>query len=114
MKTWLKVTLILGAIGALLAFMIVSEQRKQARLTAETSGTLTAVEFVEDEESSSLDETRFKYRYTAAGGERSGEDSLPGDRREDYRVGQTVPICFNPEDPSESDIRHASQANCGG
>jgi hypothetical protein len=114
MKTWMKVALVLGALAALIAWMLVDAERREGRMTEKANAVLTAVELYEDPESRSLDETRLRYRFAAAGREAEGADALPGDRRKDFRVGQPVTICFNPADPSETDVQTDPAAGCGG
>jgi hypothetical protein len=114
MKTWMKVALVLGALAVFIAWMLVDAGRREGRMTATAEAVLTAVELYEDPESRSLDETRLRYRFAAGGRELEGADALPGDRRDDFRVGEEVTICFNPADPRETDVQTDPGARCGG
>jgi hypothetical protein len=112
LKTWMKVALILLALGGFGAWVLMSENERQARMTAETSAILTKVTLDEDEESSSLDETDVEYQFTAGGQRVSGADSLPGDYTDRMKVGQKVRLCYNPKETSESDLE-LGDARCG-
>lgn len=114
MKTWVKMVLVLGGVGALLTGIVVANEQKQARMTAEAAGTITQVDFDEDDESSSLDETLLKYRYAVGGRSIEGETSRPGNRTRDFTPGQAVKVCYNPGDTGESDIAEGAAAKCGG
>lgn len=111
MKPWLKVVLILAAVGAAIAAMIVYESGRRAKMTAEAEATVTKVTFVKDVESSSLDETQIRFTFDAKGSQVESTDSIPGDHTEEYNLGQKIRICYNPDEPAATDI---SDGKCGG
>lgn len=112
MKTWVKVALILAAVAVLGAVLIVTEDARQASMTSEGTATVTEVRFEPDDESRSLDETVIEYGFVAGGAPVESSTSLSGDRRAEFQPGQTVRICYNPEDPVVSSIRDAGMP-CG-
>jgi len=109
----MKVALILLAVGGVIAWMLIAENERQGRMTAETTALITKAELDEDEESSSLDETDLEFDYTVAGPRLKGTDSLPGDYRDRVKVGQQVRLCYNPQDTSEIDLE-VGDSRCGG
>ena len=113
MKKWLIVVLILAALAGLLAWIWISEGKRDARMTAKGSAILSSVTLDRDDESRSLDETDFEYRFDASGKQVQGSDSLPGDRVADFKAGQNVTICYNPADPAESEIVTDPSVKCG-
>ena len=113
MKTWMKLALIFGGIGAVVAWMLIDADRRESRMTAKAQAVLTTVDLHRDSESSSLDETRLRYRFDAGGRAVESADALPGDRT-GMKPGQTVTICYNPADPSESDVELDPGVACGG
>ena len=82
-------------------------------MTAAATATVTQVEFDEDEESSSLDETDIAYEFDVGGRRVSASASLPGDRVKDYPVGRRIAICYRPDEPTSSRINSDGGA-CGG
>ena len=114
MKTWMKLLLIFGLLGGALAWILIDAAKRDARMTAKTQAVLTEVHVYRDAESSSLDETRLRYRFTVAGRNVEAEDALPGDRTDELYPRQQVTICYNPADPAETDIQVDPNAACGG
>lgn len=112
-KTWVKMVLVLGGVGALLTGIVVSNEAREARMTAQAPGTITGVEFEESDEGSSLDETLLEYRFEAGRRSVAGETSRPGNRTRDFAPGQAVKVCYNPQDMRESDIAEGAEARCG-
>ena len=113
MKTWMKVVAVLVGVGLLLAYFIISEQRRNARLTAQAAGTITKVTFEKDDESSRIDQTVLEYEFAIAGKRLTGSDSLPGDKIADFHEGQPVTLCYDPADPSDTDVMTGADAKCG-
>ena len=113
MKTWLKIVLVLAGVGALLAYFVISSGQRRARMTEQASATVTGIEFDQDDESSSLDETDIRYSFTVGGREIRSETSRPGDRTKDFVPGTAVKVCYNPAEPAESDIADSPQSRCG-
>ena len=113
MKKWVTLLLIFAALGGLGAWIWISESRRDARMTAKGSAILTSITLDQDDESRSLDETDFEYRFDVSGKKVAGSDSLPGDRVQDFRIGQQVTICYNPSDPQESNIETEPGLVCG-
>src|SRR5687767_8853747 len=113
MKTWTKLALALAGAGAVVAWVLIDAAQQDARLTAKGTAIVTAVSLEQDVESRSLDETEFALRLEV--GERAVATSatLPGDRTEDFRVGHTFTVCYNPDDPAEVDIELNPAATCG-
>ncbi|HET9426846.1 MAG TPA: DUF3592 domain-containing protein [Allosphingosinicella sp.] len=112
MKTWLKVVLIFAAIGAAITAMLWMDSRRKATMTAEGQAVVTGALLHEDDESSSLDETRISYRFETGGSAFEGLSSVPGDRVSDWPAGRTARVCYNPEDPTVSEIRDSGRP-CG-
>ena len=113
MKKWQTAILTFAAVGGLLAWTWISEDKKDARMTAKGTAILTSIYLDEDDESRSLDETDFDYHFDAGGRQIESSDSLPGDKVADYRIGQRVTICYNPSDPAESSIETDPNVKCG-
>ncbi|MFN3945336.1 MAG: DUF3592 domain-containing protein [Allosphingosinicella sp.] len=111
MKSWVKLLLIFGGIGVVIAIAIHFENQRRASMTAEGVATVTNVTLVRDREDNS-EETTVEFSFEAGGAPVAAQASLYGDQRESYRQGQQVRICFNPEDPVVADIRE--QEPCGG
>jgi hypothetical protein len=111
-KPWLKVVLILAAIGAVVAAMLVYESNREAKMTAEAEATVTKVTLIRDQESSSLDSTEIRYTFDAKGAPIQSTDSLPGDHVEEYTIGQKIRICYNPGEPTDTNVR-TCEGKCG-
>ena len=114
MKTWMKLVLIFGLLGAGIAWMLIDAGKREARMTAKAEAVLTDVQLHRDAESSSLDETRLRFRFPVAGRTVEAEDSLPGDRTGELSPTERVTICYNPADPAEADLQLDPNAACGG
>jgi hypothetical protein len=111
-KPWLKVVLILAAIGVAVAAMLVYESSREAKMTAEAEATVTKVTLIKDQESSSLDSTEIRYAFDAKGAPTESMDSLPGDHVEGYTIGQKIRICYNPDEPADTNVRTGDD-KCG-
>ena len=114
MKTWMKLALIFGVLGAAIAWMLIDAGKREARMTAKATAVVTEVDLQRDTESSSLDETRLRYRFDAGGRSVESADALPGDRTSEMKPGRQVTVCYNPADPAESDVELDANAACGG
>ena len=57
-------------------------------------------------------ETEIDYRYTVNGQSYEGYSEKDGDMQRDYAVGRQAIVCYNPQNPSESDVFPAGQ-RCG-
>jgi len=114
MKTWMKLALIFGLLGAGAIWLILDAQEREARMTAKGTAVVTSVEFKPDEESSSLDETEFALRIDAGGRAVDTTATLPGDRGEEFGEGHRFTVCYNPADPAEADIELDPNVACGG
>ena len=112
MKPWLKVVLVLVAVAIFVGGLLFYESKREAAMTAEAEATVTKVTFIKDAESSSLDETEIRYAFDVKGARTDGADRLPGDRVEDFTIGQKIRICYNPDEPADTGIR-TSEAGCG-
>jgi hypothetical protein len=111
-KPWLKVVLVLVAV-AIFVGLLFYESKREAAMTAEAEATVTKVTFIKDAESSSLDETEIRYAFDAKGARTDSVVSLPGDRVEDFTIGQKISICYNPDQLADTSIR-TGEAACGG
>ena len=114
MKTWMKLVLIFGLLAAALAWILIDAGKRDARMTARAQAVLTEVQLYRDAESSSLDETRLRYRFAVGGRNVEAEDALPGDRTDELAPTERVTICYNPADPAETDVQLDPNAACGG
>ena len=113
MNTATKLLLAFVPVVAIGAWVIVDDEQREARLTAKGTAVITAVTLIEDDESSSLDETEFALRLDAAGRAVETTDTLPGDRTAEFPAGHTFSVCYNPADPSGADIELDPAAGCG-
>ena len=113
MKTSLKVALALAGAGAIIAWVLIDGEQREARLTAKGTAVVTAVKLDQDVESRSLDETEFALRLQAGEREITTSASLPGDRTGEFREGHTFTVCYDPDNPAEADIELNPAANCG-
>lgn len=111
MKPWLKVVLVLAAVALFVGGLLFYESNREAAMTAEAEATVTKVTFIKDQESSSLDETEIRYTFDSKGSAIQSSDTIPGDHVEEYNLGQKIRICYNPGEPSASNI---SNDKCGG
>ena len=111
-KHWKAITVVLLVLAGL-GWFAVDAVQERAAMTAAATATVTKVGFDEDEESSSLDETDISYVFEANGRRVNASASLPGDRVRDYPVGRSVPICYQPEQPTTSRI-NTDGGRCGG
>jgi hypothetical protein len=111
-KPWLKVVLVLAAVAIVIAGLLFWESKREAAMTAEAEARITKVTFIKDDESSSLDETEIRYAFDAKGAPTESSDRLPGDRVEDYTIGQKVRICYNPDKPTDTNLRTGDD-KCG-
>ena len=112
MKIWVKLVLIFALIGGGIALLFWMDDRRKATMTVEGQAVVTGAVLHEDDESSSLDETRISYRFEAGSSAFEGISSLPGDKVSEWPAGRIVRICYNPEDPAVSEIRD-SGSPCG-
>ena len=113
MKTWVKLVLVFGVLAAGLAWVFLEGQQEDARRTAKGTAVVTAVELEPDDESSSLDETRLDVRVPAGGTAIDTADTLPGDRTAEFSPGQTVTVCYDPNDPADLSIELDPTVTCG-
>ena len=113
MKTWVKLVLVLGGVAALLAYVFIAGEQEDSRRTAKGTAVVTAVKLNEDLESRSLDETEFALRLDAGGTPVETTATLPGDRTEEFGVGETFTVCYNPDDPKDADIELDDAVTCG-
>ncbi|MBV8687355.1 MAG: DUF3592 domain-containing protein [Alphaproteobacteria bacterium] len=98
-----KAALIVGAVLALLGGFVWHAIAEGRKMTAAGTATVIGSEFVRDSDSSSLDETRVRYRFEAGGKPVEGSHAVSGpDRTGDYPAGGTVQICYNPQEPESS------------
>jgi hypothetical protein len=111
-KTWVKLVLIFALIGGMIFLLFWVDDRRKATMTAESQAVVTGAVLHEDDESSSLDETRISYRFEVANSSFEGVSSLPGDKVSEWPAGRIARICYNPEDPAVSEIRD-SGTPCG-
>ena len=111
-KYWKAVVIVLVVLAGL-AWLVVNSMRERAAMTASATATVVRVEFDQDEESSSLDETDIDYVVEAGERQVRASDSLPGDRVRDFPVGRRVAICYQPEQPDASRI-NTDGGTCGG
>jgi hypothetical protein len=95
-------------------------------LTAETTGQITRVVLDRDQKTTrrktssnrnkkrttTTYDTEIDYRYTVDGKSYEGFSEKDGDVQRDYQAGAQLVVCYNPKDPSESDIFTAGQ-KCG-
>ena len=58
-------------------------------------------------------ETEIDYSYTVGGKTYEGYSEKDGDVQRDFQSGSQVVVCYNPQNPEESDV-FASGYNCGG
>jgi hypothetical protein len=108
----MKVVLVLAAVGALVFWIAAENAERRARLTAKGTAELTQVRLDQGDDSSS-DETDLEFRFMVNGQQVRSSDSLSGDRQSDFRVGQTVTICYDPKEPAQSDVREEPNVTCG-
>ncbi len=113
MKTGVKLALALAGAGAIVAWVLLDGEQREARMTAKGTAVVTAVNLKQDLESRSLDETEFALRLAAGGDEVDTSATLPGDRTDDFRAGHTFTVCYNPDDPKEADIELDPAVTCG-
>ena len=98
-----KAALIVGVILAALAAYFFYIMGERAEMTASANGVVVSSKFVQDTESSSLDETRIRYRFEVNGQSLEGDDSISGaDRSAEYPPGRGIAVCYNPEEPTSS------------
>ena len=57
-------------------------------------------------------ETEIDYSYTINGKTYQGYSEKDGDVQRDFQAGSQVVVCYNPQNPEESDV-FASGYNCG-
>ena len=108
----LRAALSVGAILAALAAYFFYIMGERAEMTASANGVVVSSKFVADTESSSLDETRIRYRFEANGQAFEADDSISGaDRSGEYPAGRGVAICYNPKEPSSSRLNRGG--SCG-
>lgn len=99
----LRAALIVGAILAALTAYFIYIVGERAEMTAAANGVVLTSKFVKDTESSSLDETRIRYRFEVNGQAFEGDGSISGaDRSAEYPAGRGVAICYNPKEPTSS------------
>lgn len=58
-------------------------------------------------------ETEIDYSYAVNGKTYQGYSEKDGDVQRDFQAGAEVVVCYNPQNPEESDV-FASDYNCGG
>lgn len=98
-----------------------------SNLIAETPGQVTSVVIDRDTKNSrrktssnkkkrttkTTVETEIDYSYTANGKSYTGYAEKDGDVKSTFSVGSQVVVCYNPQNPEESDV-FAAGTKCGG
>ena len=98
-----------------------------SNLTAETQGQITRTAIDRDTKTTKRKtssnktkkkttvsvETEIDYSYTVAGKNYQGYAEKDGDIQRDFPNGTAVVVCYNPENPEESDV-FAAGSKCGG
>lgn len=102
-------------IGLIVAGMVLMrrEEARVATLTAEAPAEVTAVS-VRTDQDSSTDTTVVDYRFTAAGEVMTAQSTKQGNLRDDFAKGSTVKACYDPAQPTESEVFPAGHACAGG
>jgi hypothetical protein len=120
----MKLTNILGLL--LLICLAAASFACRSDLTAQTTGDVTRVVLDRDQKTTrrktssnrnkkrttTTYDTEIDYRYTVDGKSYEGFSEKDGDVQRDYQAGAQLVVCYNPKDPSESDIFTAGQT-CG-
>lgn len=118
------------AVGVLMWFTGYQQRQRLARFSAEAEGTIVAIDLtsyivagkgrertdtivVNQDEGKRRTTTHIRYRYIAGGNSFENEKLVRGDVREDYRIGATAKVCFDPAHPREAVIIDADEM-CGG
>ena len=95
-----------------------------SELTAETSGQVTRVAIDRDRKVSRKTssnkkrkvktsvETEIDYRYSVNGRSYDGYSEKDGDVQRDFASGAQVVVCYNPNDPAESEV-YSAGTKCG-
>lgn len=108
----LRAALIVGGVLAALAAYFFYIMGERAEMTAAANGVVLSSKFVEDTESSSLDETRIVYRFEANGQAFEGTDTVSGaDRTGEHPAGRGIAVCYNPKEPTSSRVNRSGA--CG-
>ncbi len=109
---------IIATIFAVVGVIAVYQLGRRAAMTAETTATVLSVSYEPAVHSSEpgesrSEETEITYTYSAAGTTAQGSTGLSGDLRHQYRPGQMVPICYDPEAPADSEMAATFDGRCG-
>ena len=112
MKTWVKV--VLGGVAiALIVFVAMAwGEARRARLTGKAMATVTDVTLDRGGQDEN-DKTEIAYRFVVAGKRVESSDTEYSDVTDRYALGQVVTICYDPADPTDSDISEDPNAPCG-
>lgn len=98
---------VLAGVAAVVALLMVFENRRLERLTAEAPGQVTRVVVQTDAESDSS--TIVHFAYLVGGQTLADQSSKAGDVSEDFLQGQSVVVCYDPEDPAETEVYQPGQ-----
>lgn len=120
--------LVTATVGGLLTISARRSAARAARFAREAQAVVTEINFndyrtgrvsrerldavVDEKAGKRRRTTHIKYRYTVDGREIVNQSFERGDRRENYRVGEQIKICYDPRNPDES-VLVEQDARCG-
>jgi hypothetical protein len=107
----LIVAIVAGAI-ALGIYLMQREEDRLARLTAQSPAQVTAVSVRIDQESGE-ESTVIDYSFAAGGRTLQDQSTQSGNLREPFARGAAVVACYDPADPTESEVFPAGHS-CSG
>ncbi len=123
------VVIVALAVGVLVWFTGYQQRQRLARFSAEVEGTIVAVDLtsyivagkgrertdtivVNQDAGKRRTTTHIRYRYVVGGNDIENEKLVRGDAREDYRIGASAKVCFDPAHPREAVMIEADEM-CG-
>jgi len=123
------VVIIALTVGVLMWFTLYQQRQRLARFSIQAEGTIVAVDLtsyivagkgrertdtivVNQDEGKRRTTTHIRYRYVVGGIGIENEKLVRGDAREDYRIGASAKVCFDPAHPHEAVMIEADET-CG-
>lgn len=92
----------IAGLGALVWYMVMSEEDRLKRLTSTTTGEVIEVIVQTDDESDDAT-TIVRYNYVVAGQKMGDQATKPDDVSSAFPRGSIVTVCYDPNDPGETE-----------
>lgn len=102
LKGILIAAVFIAGLAALVWYMVVSEEDRLKRLTSSTTGEVIELIVQTDDESDDAT-TIVRYNYVVAGQKMGDQATKPDDVSSSFPRGSVVTVCYDPNDPGETE-----------